>query len=86
MEDKTMPDAWIELVPKEKLQEEAAHSKHPYNFGFIAGMSRLVRTHPRIGEAFGRLFAEVMFKPGRLSRREREMIAAVTAGAQDCFY
>ena len=86
MDNATVPEAWIELVPKETIQQEMGSAKHPYNFGFVAGMSRLVRTHPRIGAAFGKLFAEVMFKPGRLSRREREMIAAVTAGAQDCFY
>jgi AhpD family alkylhydroperoxidase len=28
----------------------------------------------------------VMFAPGALARREREMIAAVAAAAQDCHY
>jgi alkylhydroperoxidase/carboxymuconolactone decarboxylase family protein YurZ len=59
---------------------------HPYNFGFVANMGRLLAAHPRIGAAFQKLFAEIMFAPGALDRREREMVAAVAAHAQDCFY
>ena len=69
--------------------EEAAAARpddHPYNFGFVGAMGRLLMAHPRIGEAFQRLFAEIMFAPGALDRQEREMIAAVTASAQACFY
>ena len=36
---------------------------------------------------FVALFGEIMFSPlGALDRREREMIAAVAAAAQDCHY
>lgn len=59
---------------------------HPYDFGFVTGMSRLLTAHPRIGPVFQALFAEVMFAPGALDRAEREMVAAVTASAQTCFY
>lgn len=59
---------------------------HPYDFGFVTGMSRLLQAHPRIGPAFQALFAEIMFNPGALDRREREMVAAVAASAQTCFY
>lgn len=59
---------------------------HPYNFGFVANMGRLLAAHPRIGAAFQQLFAEIMFAPGALDRREREMVAAVAAYAQECFY
>ncbi|MHB8656524.1 MAG: hypothetical protein ACYC91_01000 [Solirubrobacteraceae bacterium] len=59
---------------------------HPYNFGFVTGMSRLLMAHPRIGPKFQAMFAEIMFGPGALDRCEREMVAAVAASAQSCFY
>ncbi|MBI2759911.1 MAG: carboxymuconolactone decarboxylase family protein [Chloroflexi bacterium] len=65
---------------------DASPHRHPYDFGFVAGMSRLIAAHDRIGPAFSALFRQVMFEPGCLDRREREMIAAVTAAAQDCRY
>ena len=59
---------------------------HPYDFGFPTQMGRLLAAHPRIGPAFQQLFAAIMFAPSPLSRVEREMIAAVAASAQNCFY
>lgn len=77
-------DAWVRLPEKDSIHTPAGH---PYDFGFVAGMSRLIRAHPRIGRAFSAMFAEIMFSPeGMLTRREREMIAAVAAAAQDCHY
>ncbi len=61
-------------------------AKYPYDFGFLPAMARLIRAHGRIGQAFGALFAQIMFVPGHLDRREREMVAAVTAAGQDCHY
>ena len=79
--------AWIDLPSDEAVQAMMpADRRHPYDFGFVAGMTRLVRAHPRIGPALGALFNQVMFVPGLLDRREREMIAAVAAAAQDCTY
>jgi alkylhydroperoxidase/carboxymuconolactone decarboxylase family protein YurZ len=76
-------DAFIELPPREAF----ANERHGYNFGFVANMGRLLRAHPRIGPRFVALFGEIMFSPqGALDRREREMIAAVAAAAQDCHY
>jgi Carboxymuconolactone decarboxylase family. len=48
-------------------------------------MGRLQATHPPIGRAFSALFRQIMFEPGSLRRQEREMVAAVTAAAQDCY-
>jgi alkylhydroperoxidase/carboxymuconolactone decarboxylase family protein YurZ len=76
--------AWVELLDEE-VARPLFHG-HPYNFGFVPAMGRLVAAHPRIGPFLARLFNEVMFQPGALGRREREMIAAVAAAAQDCHY
>jgi alkylhydroperoxidase/carboxymuconolactone decarboxylase family protein YurZ len=77
-------EAWVALPDSSDIHMPEGH---PYDFGFAMGMSRLIRAHPRIGRAFSALFAEIMFSPeGTLSRREREMVAAVAAAAQDCTY
>ncbi|MEA2475194.1 MAG: hypothetical protein QOE06_3109 [Thermoleophilaceae bacterium] len=77
-------DAFIALPDPDSLGRPA---NHPYNFGFTANMGRLLAAHPRIGRAFQQLFSEIMFSPeGALSRQEREMVAAVAAYGQECFY
>ena len=82
--DKT-PPAWVKL-PDPSDMEGMRGDDHPYNFGYIPAMGRLIAAHPRIGPAFGMMFATVMFMPGALSRAERELVAAVAASAQDCHY
>ncbi len=88
MVQKTVPEAWVKIPTEEEIRERIpAGAIHPYDFGFVPGMARLIMAHGRIGQAFGALFAQIMFSPeGGLDRREREMIAAVTAAAQDCRY
>ncbi len=87
MVQKTVSEAWVELASEEELRKQIqADAKFPYDFGFLPAMMRLVRAHGRIGQAFGALFAQIMFLPGHLDRREREMVAAVAAVAQDCRY
>jgi hypothetical protein len=49
-------------------------------------MGRLIRAHPQLGPLFGALTGHILFGPGVLTRPEREMVAAVTAAAQDCHY
>ena len=76
--------AWVKLPDQEQAQ--ALLAGHPYNFGFVPGMMRLVMAHPEIAPLFGALFGRIMFGPGVLERGEREMVAAVAAAAQDCRY
>jgi hypothetical protein len=78
-------DAWVTMPTEADLRANGV-SGGPYDFGFIPAMGRLIAAHPRIGPAFGPLFSAIMFAPGALSRREREMVATVAAAAQDCFY
>ncbi|MDQ6751412.1 MAG: hypothetical protein M3Z33_11750 [Actinomycetota bacterium] len=78
-------DAYIRL-PSPEAMVAARPADHPYNFGFATGMGRLLMAHPRIGPAFQALFSQIMFAPGALDRQEREMLAAVAASAQTCFY
>ena len=81
-------EAWV-TIPSEETVRAALPpgTKYPYDFGFLPAMGRLLRSHPRIGAAWFPLFREIMWSPdGVLSRQEREMIAGVTAAAQDCHY
>lgn len=86
MEVDRKQDAWVELPDPQLFELIGANSGHPYNFGFVPAMGRLIGAHPGIAPAFGAIFHAVMFAPGVLSRSEREMVAAVAAGAQDCHY
>ena len=87
MVQKTVPEAWVEMLSEEELRAQIPpDAKFPYDFGFLPAMTRLIRAHGRIGQAFGALFAQIMFVPGHLDRREREMVAAVASVAQDCRY
>jgi alkylhydroperoxidase/carboxymuconolactone decarboxylase family protein YurZ len=83
-----MSEAWVGIPSNEEFdalrRQTPPDKRHPYDLGFFPAMGRLQMAHPRIGAKFGALFHEVMFAPGHLSRAEREMIAAVTAAAQDC--
>ncbi len=71
-------DAWIELPPR----NESGFRYH----GVVTNMGRLIAAHPRIGARLGALFVETMFADGVLAYEERELVAAVAAGAQDCVY
>ena len=84
-------DAWVRLASDEDLQRLASDPapdppKHPYDWGYTANVSRLMRAHGRIGRAYGRLFVEIMGEAGQLSRRDKELVAAVATAAQDCHY
>jgi len=79
------PTSWVQMPSGEQLRAWLG-AGHPYDFGFVPAMARLAAAHQRIAPFFGALFHQIMFAPGRLERREREMIAAVAAAAQDCRY
>ena len=94
MTEQTVEGTWVALPSDEQIR--AMQAPQPagasqavargYDFGFVAGMSRLLMAHDRLGPLFRQLFRELMFGPGHLDRREREMVAAVAAAAQDCHY
>jgi len=64
----------------------SASSKETSAFGMPATLAALIDVHPRIGPRFNSLYTQVMAARGRLSRRERAMIATVSAIAQGCSY
>ncbi len=96
MAERTVEGSWVALPGDEQIRAMEAPPApgapgvqtvaRGYDFGFVAGMSRLLMAHDRLGPLFRQLFRELMFGPGHLDRREREMVAAVAAAAQDCHY
>jgi hypothetical protein len=81
---KSSSDPWVGLPDAQSLAP--LFENHPYNFGLVAAMGRLIAAHDSIGPLFAALFNQIMFAPGSLGRAEREMVAAVAAAAQDCHY
>jgi alkylhydroperoxidase/carboxymuconolactone decarboxylase family protein YurZ len=74
---------WLQNLPSRGGRKPIVR---PYDYGFVGEMSVLMNAHPLIRPALAELLMRVMFAPGALARREREMIAAVAAAAQDCHY
>ncbi len=81
-------EAWIRIPTEEERRAQFPPGTRigNYDFGFVAAMGRLLASHDRIGPVFAALSKEVMHSSESLSRQECEMVAAVTAAAQDCRY
>jgi uncharacterized peroxidase-related enzyme len=80
--------AYIELVSDDdatgKLKEvfDAARARA----GGVAHIVRTMSPNPPVMEASMTLYLQAMRGRSGLSRREREMLAAVTSRANDCYY
>jgi len=59
MKTNTSEEAWVELPDQSTIAEAPGRRNHPYNFGYVAGMSRLIMAHSRIAPAFGALYASI---------------------------
>jgi alkylhydroperoxidase/carboxymuconolactone decarboxylase family protein YurZ len=81
-------EAWVSIPTEAEHRASLPQSARGgnYDFGYLPAMGRLQARHKDIGPLFGALYRQVMFGPGELDRREREMVAAVAAAAQDCRY
>ncbi len=74
-------DAWVSM-PEEAQLRTLIPPGSPYDFGFSPGDD--AASHGAFQDSA--LFGQIMFAPEKLSRREREMVAAVATAAQDCHY
>ncbi len=86
MGEQDVPVAWIALISEEEVRARRGPGGGRLALPTVANMGRLLQTHPRIGPAFNQLMRQIMAEPGVLSHAERQMVAAVAAGAQDCHY
>ena len=85
MSGEGLKEAWV-AIPSEADLGDMRPKGHPYDFGFLPAMARLLAAHPGIGQPFVTLFAQIMFAPSALSRGEKELVAGTASAAQDCFY
>lgn len=80
--------AWIRTIaPQEatgrlKLLYDAAVRRAGRVYQIVRAMS----LEPRVLEASLEFYKQVMFGPGGLTRRQREMLAVVVSRANDCHY
>lgn len=79
---------WIRTIPVEeatgrlkKLYDEAIQRA-----GRVFGIVRTMSLQPSVLDASMTLYGRVMFGPGPLTRRQREMLAVVVSRANDCHY
>ena len=83
MAAQTVPEAWVRIPTEEEMRASAPSGGQAST---NLASSRLLAVHDQICPAFGNLYMQIMFAPVHLSRIEREMIAGVTASAQDRHY
>lgn len=80
--------AWIDVVSPEKaegrLKEE--YERTQKERGSLAHMHTITSLHPGMLDLHMKLYNEVQFTDGPLSRRERELIATVVSRANRCEY
>lgn len=87
MDQRSEAQAWIRLPSDPEMDQiRPGGVQGRYELGAVPAMARLIRAHPRIGPRFAALLREIMVNPGVLTHAERQMVAAVAAGAQDCTY
>jgi len=85
MNRRQAPVAFVEIPSEDKVIATLPPGAG-YDYGFVPAMRRLLMAHQEIGQVFLPLFRQLMFAPGSLSRRERELVATVASAAQDCHY
>lgn len=87
MDSSKTTEAWVKIPTEEEMRAQMPpDTKMPYNFGYVPAMVRLVATHEQIGPKLMDLAMQSLFAPGHLSRAERELVASVSAAAQNCAY
>lgn len=79
---------WIRTVPEPDAEgpladEYAAARKRA---GKVYAIVRAMSLAPDVLRASMSLYRAVMFRPGGLGRRRREMLAVVVSAANDCHY
>ncbi|MEE8367783.1 MAG: carboxymuconolactone decarboxylase family protein [Thermoanaerobaculia bacterium] len=85
MDKQQAPQAFVKIPSAEEMRATPPTGAG-YDYGFVPAMRRLLMAHQEIGQVFLPLFRQLMFAPGSLSRRERELVATVASAAQDCHY
>lgn len=90
MADVDVPEAWVTLPTSEEIVERLGPPESwPDSFPPLEQfphMGRLIMVHDRIGPRAVALFLTMMTEPEAVSRQEAELLAGISAAAQDCTY
>jgi len=80
--------AWIQTVAPDRAEGALARSYKGATgrAGHVAGIIQAMSLSPSILDASMGLYVKVMYAPGGLTRRQREMMAVVVSAANDCHY
>ena len=79
---------WIQTIPVAaatgKLKEQYAAAQA--RAGRVYGIVRAMSLAPTVLDASMQLYRAIMFAPGGLTRRQRELIAVVVSRSNRCHY
>ena len=80
--------AWLRTIPPETARGLAkeVYDEALQRAGRVFHIVRAMSLSPAVMRASMELYRRVMFAPGGLGRRRREMIAVVVSRANDCHY
>ncbi len=80
--------AWIRTIPDGEASGRLARSYGAARkrAGHVHGIQRSMSLAPSVMDASMGLYQKIMFAPGGLSRRQREMLAVVVSQANECHY
>lgn len=80
--------SWIRIVREEEAEGPLARSYEAARrrAGRVYNIVKAMSLAPAVLDASMALYQRIMFGPGGLTRRQREMLAVVTSRANDCHY
>ncbi|MEM7166883.1 MAG: peroxidase [Planctomycetota bacterium] len=80
--------AWIEQVSERDATGPIAaiYKSAQERAGGIANIIRVMSLRPKLLNTFMRFYVDLMQGDSTLSRSDRELLATVTSGVNECFY
>ncbi len=80
--------SWIRVIDEREATGDLLrqYEEARRRAGRVFNVVKIQSLNPRALEASSKLYLTLMYGPSRLSRIEREAIAAVVSRASDCFY
>ena len=81
--------SWINMVSQEEATGDLADFYKTYTAktgGELDHVLQVQSLMPEAMQAFYETYLELMWKPGPLDRRERELIAVTVSSLNDCHY
>lgn len=80
--------AWIEQVAEDSAEGAIAaiYKGARERAGGVANIIRVMSLRPKLLTTFMRFYVDLMKSESTISRSDRELLATVTSGVNECFY